>query len=124
MNIWFLIAGGLGVLTCLAHVFLGGREVAKPLLQADGLTSLTRFTQYFCWHIVTLVLAVQAASFFYAGVYPAGADIAVVMTILSLGTALWNFAMNYAHRLKWQRHPQFVFFVPMTILGGAGIFAG
>lgn len=124
MNTWFLAAAALGVLTCLAHLFLGGRGAARPLLAADGLASMPRYTHYFCWHIVTILLAAQGGGYAWAAMAPDGLDVAVILTLIALATTLWNFLMIARHRLKWQQHPQFIFFLPMTILGTGGILAG
>ena len=123
MNIWFAAAGGLAVITTLAHVFAGGAVAAKPLLEAGAMNSVARFTNYYCWHIVTIVLAGMAAGFAYAALTPAGADVALVMTVFAAGFAIWNGAMILAHGLTLRQHPQFVFFVPMTLIALPG-FAG
>ncbi len=68
MNAWLLAAGAASFLTLLAHIFGGGKEIARPLLEARDMGRTAKYTNYFCWHIVTIALAAMAAGYFYAGV--------------------------------------------------------
>jgi len=70
MNIWCLAAGVAATLVALTHVFLGGRETARPTLAAVEMTSLVRYTNYYCWHLVTLSVGLVSAGFFYSA-FPA-----------------------------------------------------
>lgn len=55
MNIWFLMAGLFSFAVCLTHIILGGREAARPLLDAD-LRAIPKYTNYYCWHMVTIII--------------------------------------------------------------------
>ena len=121
MNNWLIAAAALAALTTLVHFFVGGRQVAKPLLETGELNSLVKFTHYFCWHIVTIALAAMALGLAYAGLNPGGRDVAILMVVLAATIAVWNFAMNARHRLKASRHPQFVFFIAIVALASPGL---
>ena len=56
MRSWFIGATLLSFATCAIHVVAGGRFVAQPLLQANDLARIAKFTNYYCWHLVTIVL--------------------------------------------------------------------
>lgn len=121
MNTWLIAASALAALTALVHFFVGGRQVAKPLLDSDEISSLVKYTHYFCWHIVTLALAAMAIGLAYSGLEPAGRDVAVLMVGFAGFIALWNVLMNARHRLKASRHPQFVFFIPIVAVALPGL---
>lgn len=60
-----LFASVIGGMICLTHVCLGGREAARPLLGAKDLTAVPRLTVYYCWHLVTIVLALMSVGYAY-----------------------------------------------------------
>lgn len=121
MNNWLIAAAALAALTTLVHLFVGGRQVAKPLLETSEINSLVKFTHYFCWHIVSIALAVMAAGLAYAGLSPGGRDVAFFMVGLAAAIALWNSVMNARHQLKAGRHPQFVFFIAIMAIATPGL---
>lgn len=123
MNIWYLAAAILAGGTCLVHIVLGGRVAARPLLRDERLSSVARYTNYFCWHLVTLTLAAMAVGYAWAAYRPGGTDVAMLMTLLAAGFVAWNVAMIRLFGLRTVEHPQFVFFAPMIALGAAGFFA-
>ena len=75
MNGRFLGAAAIAGLTCVIHVWLGGREVAQPLLASGGLGKVPKFTNYYCWHLVTIVLAGLALAFGLVAWHAASRDL-------------------------------------------------
>lgn len=120
MNTWLMAAAATAALTTAVHFFLGGAAVARPLLQAE-FDGVAKYTNYFCWHIVTIVLAAMAGGYAYAALVPAGLDVAILVTALAASYVVWNLVMIAQHRLAARKHPQFVFFVPMTAIALPGI---
>ena len=59
MNAGFAVASALSLLTWGIHTFVGGPEVARPLLRSE-LRPVPKLTQYYCWHAVTLALFLMA----------------------------------------------------------------
>lgn len=79
LNLPFLIAGILSAIIWAIHTFAGGSAVVRPLLEAK-LESTAKYTQYYCWHVVTIVLFVMASAFTYSAFR--ASDLGWVMTLL------------------------------------------
>lgn len=122
MNAGFAVAAGLTAVTWAIHTFVGGPEVATPLL-ASELNPVPRYTAYYCWHIVTLVLAAMALAFAYAAVVPNEVGIAVMSTALSVAFAAWSVGLVLSARRRFYELPQWTFFVLIAGAGGVGLFA-
>ncbi|GAB5463184.1 hypothetical protein [Hoeflea alexandrii] len=67
MNTSFLIAAAIAsVLTALAHIVIGGRKNAAPVLQSPGLEAGPKTTVTLAWHAVSIFLLAVAAIFLFA----------------------------------------------------------
>jgi hypothetical protein len=119
LNPWFAAAGLTAFATCLAHVMLGGRLFAAPLL-SSSLPSPVKHTNYFCWHLVTAALAVMAAIFAWAAFSADARSAAIGATALALAFLAVNTTQNLAQRLSFTRHPQGGFFLVISLLALAG----
>ena len=73
MNYWWLVSGGIGLLTALVHLIGGQLEVIKPFLQCD-LAAVPKATLHACWHMVTVILFASAIALLYSGVNPYSLD--------------------------------------------------
>lgn len=122
MNALFLVAGGLSLLVCLIHIVLGGRGAARPLLEAKSLHSMPRMTNYYCWHLVTIALALMGGGFFLSARTSATTDGAILATAFACLAALLCFGINVRWSLKHRHHPQWVLFLPIAGLGAAGLY--
>ncbi|MEM1086766.1 MAG: hypothetical protein AAGH90_03485 [Pseudomonadota bacterium] len=108
-----LLAGVLAALTCLIHTFIGGREVARPLLSASDLETIPRLTSYYCWHLVTGTLALMSAGYFWlTWTFETG----LVWGLLGLSVifAILPFAITLKQRVSLSVLPQWVFFLPLS----------
>jgi hypothetical protein len=120
MNYWFAVAAGLALAICGLHVIAGGREVVGPLLAASNLDPAVRYLHYYCWHLVTLVLAALAGAFAYASLVVGGLDLAVFAVGLSAVFALWSLGMIARYRLSVWQYPQWLLFTVLAALGLSG----
>ncbi|MEM6409802.1 MAG: hypothetical protein AAF700_15495, partial [Pseudomonadota bacterium] len=59
-NTLFAVAGALAAIWLAVHFFIGGRQIARPLIEAGALPSVVRHTQYLCWHFTTVAIACMA----------------------------------------------------------------
>ncbi len=119
------IAAGVGMgLTCLVHVYLGGPELAAPLLRQDeagvGLTYAVRQALYYCWHLVTLMLAAMAGMFLYAAFNPRARSLGVTATLLTLGAGVWNVILGLSAGLFPEPLVQWILFLPLALIGAIG----
>ena len=120
MNILFLSGAGLAFLICLIHVFLGGAQIARPLLAAPNLNAVAKYTSYYCWHVVTAELALIGVFFAIAGLKPEMMALAWAAGALSASFVLLGVIGNPLMKLKFSNHPQWSFFVPLVALSVAG----
>ncbi|MEO0613337.1 MAG: hypothetical protein AAFY83_08495 [Pseudomonadota bacterium] len=120
MNAWFLGAGIAAALVALIHLVLGGREIARPTLTLCEMPSVVRYTNYFCWHLVTLALTLMSTGFFYS-VHPGHPpEPAAAALLFSCGSALLCFGVNFRFGLNHAHHPQWALFLPVAALGAIG----
>ena len=124
MNIWFLAAGLLSLSLCLLHVFGGGKVAARPLLGTNDLNSVAKYTNYYCWHIVTIVIAGLGVMFLFAAYVESARELAVAASLFALLFSLWNIGLYFWVRKKfrhWYDLAQWLFFLPIWILGFVGL---
>ena len=120
LNIWLMSAALLCAITSMVHVVLGGRDVARPLLEQQ-LGEELKFTLYLCWHITTIVLVGMSVALALASLGLASRDVAWLASIASLLFAVLNVGVVIRFRLPPSRFPQWVLFVPIALLGFAGL---
>lgn len=120
MNAWLIAAAAAAFATFLVHTFVGGRLIAAPLLQARALARIPRFTVYYCWHMVTVLLLAMAAALGWAA-YNANAALVVLVTALSVGFAVLSLALVVQFRVSPWLMPQWSFFVAIALLSAAGL---
>ncbi|MEL6679643.1 MAG: hypothetical protein AAFQ51_13140 [Pseudomonadota bacterium] len=117
----FLVAGVVNLLWCAVHVFIGGPAVARPLVLSTELGDAPKITQYYCWHLVTLTLALTGLGFLSVGLGYAGQPLGLFLTVLSAGFAALGLALAPLWRFSYSVLPQGWLFVPVTALGVWGL---
>jgi hypothetical protein len=121
---WFLFAAAVtSLITFLAHLFWGGYDVAKPLLNASGIEEMPKLTTYYCWHIVTVLLFVMACAFAYVALVQFDLPLTITMTSLAGSCGLLSIGLIVVRKLKPLDYPQWIFFLPMTLLAVLGLLA-
>lgn len=123
MNAWLAAAAAVAFATFLVHTFVGGREIAAPLLAAKSLPRVPRYTAYYCWHMVTLLLAAMAAALGWTALH-ANAALTVLMLALASGFALLSLGLVLRFRVSPWYLPQWTFFVVIAALTAAGLWGG
>lgn len=114
MNIGFIVAAVLALATWGIHTFVGGHYIAKPLLKCR-LADEPKYTNYYTWHMVTIVLMAMAGGFAYAAFVPAGRDIAIACTALSASFMILNLGIVMAKKQNFRAMPQWFLFLLITI---------
>ncbi len=123
MNGFLFAAAIASLLTFLLHLFVGGRGVAKPLLNASGIEEVTKLTTYYCWHIVTVVLLIMTCAFAYVALLQFDLPLTIVMTSMAGSCTLLSIGLILVRKLKPLDYPQWIFFLPMTVLGVLGLLS-
>ncbi|NNC37384.1 MAG: hypothetical protein EX271_09605 [Acidimicrobiales bacterium] len=121
MNMWFVFAGISAVFTACVHTFAGQKFVIRPLLDAPKFDHVSRFTNYYCWHIVTMVLFSMGALYFIAATNSEMIELAWLATIYASLFVLWNLFMIATNRLKPKHFPQWALILPTALFGWAGL---
>lgn len=120
-NIYFLVAAIFMFLGAWAHFFMGGKEIARPLLECN-LEEKPKSLAYYCWHLVSIELVV------IAGIYTYLAFAKVPEIVLSIAVIFISFTASLLHvgvALKFKTHmfketPQWLLFAIVSALGMVG----
>lgn len=122
MSSYLIAAAVLSFLTLGIHAFLGGRDVARPLLASKDLDVAARYTLYYGWHMITMLLVAMTAGFAHAATSARGADVAVVMSLLAGGFAVWSGVLVVWKKQRAWDLPQWLLFLPISALGLLGVW--
>lgn len=121
MNVFLLTAAGLSAAVCLVHTFAGGRTIAGPLLNSTDLHPVPKYVTYYCWHIVTIVLAMIAVMYAVAAFRSGSVDLAMVATALTGSFCLMGLAIPPLKKQKYKNMPQGWLFLPIVLLSVLGL---
>ncbi len=122
MNIYLIAAAVISLFTCLLHVFAASKPIVRPLLTATELHPVPKYTHYYCWHIVSLVLLSMPVGFLLAATRDGARDLGMLMTLLAGSFAVWSLFLVIWKKQKPLQMPQWALFLPTTILGGLGLW--
>jgi hypothetical protein len=117
MNRWYALAALAASTTFLVHVALGGRALARPLLASTELHRVVKLTHYYCWHLVSIALALIALGLWLAAADPSLRPFGVAATLTAALFGLLNVAYALAFRLGPRRLPQWILFLAITLPG-------
>ena len=123
MNTWWLVAGLATAAVWAVHTFVGQGTVARPLTAAGDLEAVPKWTQFYCWHLVTITLAVMALGFGYAAFAPTAADVAATVTALAIAFGLFGLVLPGRVGQSFATMPQGPLLLPIGLLGLIGMFA-
>ena len=121
MNALLFAAGIWCAITWALHTFAGGRSIAKPLLAAGDLKDTPKYTQFYCWHIVTILLAAMAGGLVYAAFVPGSEDLALLLSVLAFALGAWGLVLPKAVGQSFSQMPQGFLLLPIGLLGLAGL---
>jgi hypothetical protein len=120
MDPWWVAAAALALLTAAVHTFLGGREIATPLLEARDLQTVPKLTSYYCWHLVTITLFAMAAGYGWAASSGEAREVAWGCTALAGLFAALAPLIALRSGVSVRVLPQWLLFLPMALLGLMG----
>lgn len=121
MNGFLIAAAVLSLIVCGLHVWAGGPAIAGPLLRSGDLGRVAKYTNYYCWHIVTIVLAAMPVGFLMGAVRPESRDLAALMTVFAGAFMLWSLGLVVWKRQKPFHLPQWALFLPVAAAGALGL---
>ncbi|MEM7546806.1 MAG: hypothetical protein AAF367_14840 [Pseudomonadota bacterium] len=120
-NLPFLLAAALSFITFLIHLFAGGPEVARPLLQSSDLAPVPKLTAYYCWHLVSITLAAMSVGFLIPAVSGTDRNMAIMWTAIAAGFAVWSGLLVIWKRQPPLHLPQWALFLPIAVCGIWGL---
>ena len=92
MDFPILFAGGLSAIWCLVHIFMGGPQVARPLLAATDLEKSAKYVAYYCWHLVSISLGMMSLLFLWPAL--CGLRFGVEATTLLFSVPSWPHSLQ------------------------------
>lgn len=120
MDIWLLSAAGTSLITMIIHLTLGGREIVRPLLEST-LHPVVRYTNYYCWHLVTITITATAAMFLAASLDQSLVQLGWFALLLSVAFAVLSLALIIVFRQNPLLMPQWLLFLITSILALTGL---
>ena len=119
MTYLILAAGILSAIITLIHVFIGGPEVARPLLAADDLDKRPKYTAYYCWHLTSISLGVMSLLFLWPSLWGGSPDLAIVGSFMAGLFCFWGIFLQTFPKseLTFADLPQGWMFAPVAVLG-------
>ena len=119
-SFFFWAAGATAFMTFCVHTFIGGIHVARPLLADQGLPRAAKWLAYYCWHLVTLMLAALTLVFAAMAARFVAFDIALPLSIFCLCCSALSIAVAMRGRIAPLRFPSTSLFAVLGLLGLAG----
>jgi hypothetical protein len=84
----------VAAVTFYIHTFVGGKRVAAPLLEDRSLPVTSKWLNYYCWHIATVLIAFMTGGFAWLVAHPHLpsliflSNLAFALSVLSIAVAL------------------------------------
>ncbi|WP_262695935.1 hypothetical protein [Kordiimonas aquimaris] len=123
MNIFLMSAAAICTATTFIHCYLGGKTIAAPLLRANDINDVAKYTNYYCWHLVSATLAMMSAAFLWAAVNPSAFEAAIIAEILAIIFLVWNIGLIIWKGQSFTGMPQWILFGVISVTGGIGLFS-
>ena len=116
-----LSAATLSFVWCAVHLFVGGRQVARPLRDHADLDHTVMATMWMCWHMVTASLFLMG-TFFVMGLVVDRTYMGAG-TLLAAAIAVAGLMAPFALKTTFKVLPQGWLFVPVAALGAYAAWA-
>jgi len=107
MNGYLVAASAASFSTFAIHTWIGGPITVPPLLNSKDMHDVPKYTNYYCWHLVTVTLFVMGLAFAWGASHAGGADVAWFAFLLATSFLLWNLVLivwkqqNFMQMLQW-----------------------
>ena len=122
MNVYlFWAASFASFVTFCVHTFIGGPRVAGPLLATRHLPPASKWLNYYCWHIATVLLFSMSIGYGYVALHPDRPELAVFLTGLSIALSVLSAAVALKGKINPFRFPSTSLFMTIFLLGSAAL---
>ena len=121
MNMFLLAASAASFFTFAVHTWVGGPIAAKALLASTDMRDVPKYTNYYCWHMVTITLFLMGLAFAWAAYEPGGLDVAWFAFSLSACFLIWNLILIVWKKQSFLYMPQWVLFLGISSIALPGL---
>ncbi|AGF78013.1 hypothetical protein UWK_01453 [Desulfocapsa sulfexigens DSM 10523] len=124
MQAYFLWAATImSAITFSVHTFVGGPRVAEPLLANSDLPTASKWLNYYCWHVTTILTFTMGGGYAYVALNPDRPELAVFLTIVTGASSLLSAAVARKGNINPFRFPSTWLFATVSLLGLAGLLS-
>ncbi len=127
MTLLLVAAAGLAGVTLLVHTIAGGRAVVAPLLRDRSLPPASRWLNYYCWHLTTLLIGFVGCGFVWLTTAPLNPDrwsVLIALCVVTSSSALWSMAVARLGGFNPFRLPSTSLFLGIAACGWMAVWAG
>jgi hypothetical protein len=121
MNSYLLAASAASFITFAIHTWLGGPPTVGPLLASKDMHAVPKYTNYYCWHLVTITLFVMGLQYGWAATQSGGMDVGWFAFILSGCFMIWNLILVAWKKQSFLYMPQWALFLVISALALPGL---
>ncbi len=121
MSILLWAATAMGVVTFVVHTFVGGKVVAKPLLADRSLPKASKWLNYYCWHITTVMIAFIAIAFAWLAVTPGQTPMIILLSALTASVSILSVFVALKGGINPLRFPSTSLFASVSAFGWAAL---
>ncbi|WP_417481598.1 hypothetical protein [Maricaulis sp.] len=117
MTIILIAATAAAMVTFAVHTFAGGVFVARPLLADTSLPPLSKWLNYYCWHITSVLIVFIAAGFLWLALHPGESALLFGLSALSAALCGLSIAVGLKAAINPLRFPSTSLFALIAALG-------
>lgn len=116
-------ASFLSAVTWCIHTLVGGARVARPLLVDTSLPPESKWLNYYCWHIATLVIAFLVIGFGWLAIHANSAS-TLYLTALSGLLSFLSAGVAFKANIPVWKFPSTSLFAVIGVLGALSLISG
>ncbi|SDM84702.1 hypothetical protein [Maricaulis salignorans] len=117
MTFILIAATAAALVTFAVHTFVGGVFVARPLLADTGLPPVSKWLNYYCWHITSVLIIFIAAGFLWLSLHPGERTLLFGLSALSATLSGLSIAVGLKAAINPLRFPSTSLFALIAALG-------
>ncbi len=122
MHFFHWAAAALAGMTLAVHVFAGGKAVARPLLADTNLPPESKWLNYYCWHITSVMIGFICAAFIWLAISPPQQPMVILLSSLTAAVSLLSAWVAHKGGIHPLRLPSTTLFAAISALGWAALF--
>jgi hypothetical protein len=116
----FWVAAAVAAITFYVHTFIGGVRVAGPLLADESLPRATKWLAYYCWHLVTMMIAAMTLFFAAAASFGIASSMVLAFSLFCISCSALSAIVAIKGSIAPLRFPSTTLFAVMGLAGTAG----